>query len=32
MGAKQAKWANDCASIFINLPSDQYAPGEYIQG
>ena len=32
MGGKQTKWANDYASIFINLPSDQYSPGEYIQG
>lgn len=32
MGAKQSKWANDYASIFISLPSDQYSPGDYLQG
>ena len=32
MGGKQTKWANENASVFIHLPSDQYAPGDYLQG
>ncbi len=32
MGSKQSKWANDYASIFINMPKDQHFAGETVQG
>ena len=32
MGANEAKPANEYASIFINLPSSQFAPGEFVKG